>query len=147
MRPCSSKSARNARFSGLEPVRFRNSSTSVSVIRPPDERFGSCLTKERPEAVSRISCQRSPLSFCRNLSWLWPRKSLLRRALANTCLICWGHPEPRADAEYRLSNTFPRRRFPSVGCQRQGVGHFHRLAPQGVQPSSTLSSSSPVRAR
>jgi len=27
------------------------------VVRPPDERFGSCLTKERPEAVSQISCQ------------------------------------------------------------------------------------------
>src|SRR6516164_5422793 len=58
-----SKSSRNARFSGLEPVRLRNSSTSVSVVRPPDERFGSCLTKERPEAVSQISCQRSPFEL------------------------------------------------------------------------------------
>ena len=35
----------------------------VSVARPPDKRFGSCLTKERPEAVSRISCQRSPFEL------------------------------------------------------------------------------------
>ena len=49
--------------SGLEPVRLRNSSTSVSVVRPPDDRFGSCLTKVRPEAMSRISCQRSPLEL------------------------------------------------------------------------------------
>jgi hypothetical protein len=57
------KSARNARFSGLEPVLFKNSSTSVSVTRPPDARLGSCLTKERPDAGSRISCQRSPFEL------------------------------------------------------------------------------------
>src|SRR6202047_1859826 len=62
-RACLSKSARNARFSGLEPVRLRNSSTSVSVVRPPDKRFGSCLTKKHPVAVSRISCQRSPFEL------------------------------------------------------------------------------------
>src|ERR1700757_159702 len=44
-------------------VPLRNSSTSVSVAGPPDKRFGSCLTKERPEAVSRISCQRSPFEL------------------------------------------------------------------------------------
>jgi hypothetical protein len=57
------KSARNARFSGLDPVLFKNCSTSVSVIRPPEERLGSCLTKERPEAGSRISRQRSPFEL------------------------------------------------------------------------------------
>jgi hypothetical protein len=60
-----------------DPVRFKNSSTSVSVTRPPDERLGSCLTKERPELVSRMNCQRSPFELRQKSSMISNVKGLL----------------------------------------------------------------------
>jgi hypothetical protein len=41
---CFASNALEAAFSGLVPVRARNTSTLVSVTWPPDARFGSCCT-------------------------------------------------------------------------------------------------------
>jgi hypothetical protein len=80
-----SRSAPKARFSGLEPVRSRNTSTPCSVTLPPEERLGSCRTTSRRwryrEAAAsgrRWSCGRNRR---RGQSCVWFPAGILLEAL------------------------------------------------------------------
>jgi hypothetical protein len=82
---CFSSSARKARFSGLEPVRSRNTCTPCSVTLPPEERLGSCRTTSRRwryrEAAAsgrRWSCGRNRR---RGQSCVWFPAGILLEAL------------------------------------------------------------------
>lgn len=61
--PPSTKAPRrrsNSWCSGPRPPPTRKSPTSMSLVLPPEEAFGSCLTNTRPEPGARMRDHRSP---------------------------------------------------------------------------------------